>query len=137
MTTFTAPIVGMFFRLRDDSVPAPAIIANLPSDTPLSLVAEPDNAYDANAIKVYILSADIPHGEEIEVACAAQGTASDELYSTDWHLGYVDSKKTGAAAYLAPLLSRVSSCVMFFDAAGKPGIKVEISEDLPSAHRQE
>jgi hypothetical protein len=47
--TETYPIVGAFFR-----PPAKTILDILPIGTPLTLLAEPENEYDTNAIAIYI-----------------------------------------------------------------------------------
>jgi hypothetical protein len=110
MPFFAAPIVGSFFRK-----PAPAIIANLPSGTPLRLEAEPDNPHDPNAIKVIIDAEHLPHNEELEAACVAQGTFPEDLYAAaSWHIGYIDAKakKTNSAARLLPHLEQVISVTL-------------------------
>src|ERR1700743_3555069 len=129
MTTVIAPIVGMYFRLKEDGVPAQAIINNLPAGTPLELVAEPDNPFDPNAIKVVLNFRNVPHNSDIEFAVNANGMTNDELYTNNHHLGYVDSKKTGCAARLSPDLGKVTSSTLCFSAEGKPGVKVELTEE--------
>src|SRR5215831_4605762 len=49
MTTLTIPLVGSHFRPM-----AKPILAILPIDHPLELKAEPDNAYDPNAVAVIV-----------------------------------------------------------------------------------
>lgn len=116
------PIVGMHFR-----PPAKAIIANLPSGTPLLLEAEPDNQYDNNAVKISVLKSslaalDAEIKPALEDSCAAMGTTPDELYSDEgaFQLGYVDAAKTGLAAKLAPIMHRFESATLEFNFQGKP-----------------
>jgi hypothetical protein len=54
MPTNTFPIVGMKFR-----PPALALVDALAIDTPLLLIAEPDNNYDPNAIMVWLDAKDL------------------------------------------------------------------------------
>lgn len=51
MSTYSAKVVGMFFRERE-GVPAKAIVGNMLPGAELQLEREPDNQYDAYAIKV-------------------------------------------------------------------------------------
>jgi hypothetical protein len=64
-------VVGMHFRERD-GIPAKSIVANLVPPATLQLEREPENAYDAFAIKV--------------------------LYN-DQHIGYIEA---AVACYIAP-----------------------------------
>jgi hypothetical protein len=129
MTIIIAPMVGMYFRLKEDGVPAAAIISNLPSEVPLRLQAEPDNEHDPNAIKVIIDATNVPHNEDIEVAVGCQGMTPTELYGSAHHLAYIDSTKTGCAARLAPVLDKVISSVLVFSAEGKPGVRVTLRDE--------
>lgn len=51
MPTYETQVVGMHFRERD-GVPAKAIVANMIPPVELTLEREPDNRFDAYAIKV-------------------------------------------------------------------------------------
>ena len=93
-----SPIVGAYFR-----PPAKQVLASLPSGCQLVLVAEPDNPYDAAAIKVLVGLDQVPEGqyEELERALDGTGTSLGELLERDepLHLGYVISagnKKLGS-----------------------------------------
>lgn len=55
ITTLTGLLVGMHFR-----PPAKLILETLKSGTELQLVAEPDNEYDANAIRVFVSLGEVP-----------------------------------------------------------------------------
>ena len=83
----TLPIVGSFYR-----PPAKTLIEALPIGTPLFLLAEPDNQYDANAIAVYFESQNIPessHGQ-LDEALSQYGFSLDTIIAQDqWHLGYL------------------------------------------------
>lgn len=71
--SFEANVVGMHFRERE-GVPAKAIVANFVPPVELTLEREPDNAFDAFAVKV------LHNGQ---------------------HIGYIEA---GVAAFLAPHL---------------------------------
>lgn len=93
MTTNTLPIVGAFYR-----PPAKALIDALPIGTRLQLIAEPDNAFDPNAIAVWLEVKDIPESvhSTLEESLPAFGHSLDTLKAQDaWHLGYVP-KETAA-----------------------------------------
>ena len=82
----TLPIVGDYFR-----PPAKAFIAALPVGAKLILRAEPDNAYDPNAIAVHLHGPDIPPAshEELERQLQGFGFTLSEALNDDWHLGYL------------------------------------------------
>ena len=87
MSTNTLPIVGMFYR-----PPAKALIDVLAVGTPLLLIAEPDNAYDPNAIAVWLHSRDIPEASHpmLEETLPPFGKSLEEVLSEEeWHLGYI------------------------------------------------
>lgn len=91
--TVTFPIVGAFFR-QQAGVPAPAILRSLPIGTALILHAEPTNAFDANAIAVYIatdtLGADQRIRDALEENLSTSGHTVSELLEKDFlHLGYI------------------------------------------------
>jgi hypothetical protein len=83
----TMPIVGARFR-----PPAQGLIAALAVGTKLTLWAEPDNAYDPNAVAVWLNSVDIPlraHAA-LEEGLPSYGSSLDTVLSTEkWHLGYI------------------------------------------------
>lgn len=97
--TYTLPLVGDYFR-----PPAKAIIQNLPAETPLYLEREPENPYDENAVKVLVLTEDIPieNHESLEASSAPFGYSLEEILAEpSWHLGYVAKE---FAVFLSPLL---------------------------------
>ena len=77
----------MFYR-----PPAQAIIEILPIGCPLTLYAEPDNPADANAVAVYVKSADLPEAGYAQLDENARGFGHNHetiLAQDEWHLGYV------------------------------------------------
>ena len=81
------PIVGAHFR-----PPAKAILASLPQGAALSLVPEPENPFDSNAIAVFVEPKEIPPSEHETLAETAQGMGfeiEDILTAQAWHLGYI------------------------------------------------
>lgn len=84
----TYPLVGAFYR-----PPAKALIDVLPIGTPLTLIAEPENQYDPNAVAVWLYSRDIPEGaahDKLSETLPAFGTDLDTVLSQEaWHLGYI------------------------------------------------
>ena len=81
------PIVGAHYR-----PPAKLLISVLPIGTPLFLLAEPDNAYDPNAIMVMLETQNIPDeaDEVLEQQLPEFGLDLDMITSQDqWHLGYI------------------------------------------------
>ena len=82
----TFPIVGMKFR-----PPAQALINSLAVGVPLTVIAEPENAYDPNAIAVWLYSKDIPEAsqEALKETLPSSGFTLDRVLSEEvWHLGY-------------------------------------------------
>ena len=93
------PIVGAHFR-----PPAKAILSSLPQGAALSLVPEPENPFDSNAIAVFVEPKEIPPSEHETLAETAQGmgfTMEDILTAPAWHLGYIP--KALAAAIVGDL----------------------------------
>jgi hypothetical protein len=83
----TFPIVGMYYR-----PPAKALVETLAIGTPLCLIAEPDNAYDPNAIAVWLSSADLTKEaqEKLELTLPEYGYTLESLLAEEaWHLGYI------------------------------------------------
>src|SRR5574337_537085 len=118
MPTYSAPIVGMYFYN-----PAQALLKVLAADTPLSLVREPDNIHDPNAIKVMLRSVNIPADayEELEVHAAGHGyDVATILEQAEWQLGHIAREY---AAALQPIMDDPRSIIqtkLGFDAKGKP-----------------
>ena len=83
----TLPIVGAFFR-----PPAQLILENLATDTKLSLIADPENPYDRNAVAVYLDFADIPWNtiSAIEDKLQSCGSSIEALAETKTiHVGFI------------------------------------------------
>lgn len=135
MTSLTAPIVGMHFR-----PPAKDVINLLPGGCRLILLREPDNPYDAAAVKVLVPGFS-PEGEHREIyeGCRLQ-CAADEFQALPWnsdsltdplHLGYVDSKKTGKAAEFSSHMDGLQltshDAKLTFGLDGKPAVEVIFS----------
>lgn len=132
MPTLRAPIVGMHFR-----PPAKAIIAVLVEGAPLRLVPEPENPYDENAVRVEVSKDVIGHALEtsgeanLAMLLEGFGMGIDEVIGPDasesWHLGYIESSKTGSAArFAAALEGRSAEAKMGFDMTGKPTAILEM-----------
>ena len=82
------PIVGAFYR-----PPAQAILSVLAVDTKLTLLAEPENAYDANAIAVWLDPKDIAEG--------AYAALSEKLNDCGWALTQVLEAEALQLGYIA------------------------------------
>lgn len=80
-------IVGLKFH-----PPALALIRGLPLHCPLILRAEPNNAYDPNAIRVILPTATIPQlafGQINEELLSSGMEIDDLLAQEEWLLGYI------------------------------------------------
>ena len=138
MTTLYAPLVGMHFR-----PPAKQVLASLPSGCALSLVPEPENPYDAKAIRVEVLPAEtIPLSQMEVLAQALEGTGHElhEIMSPGaepLHLGYVgdsDGKVCRQAnspgnREVAELFSNLGApwpATLAFAPDGNPLVRVEV-----------
>lgn len=84
----TYPIIGTFFH-----PPAKALIEVISIGTPLTIWAEPENAFDANAIAIYLKSSNLSdHACEIldrEKLSEYGLNLSDVLSQESWRLGYI------------------------------------------------
>lgn len=83
----TYPIVGMHFR-----PPAKALIEILPIGCPLTLIAEPDNAHDSNAVAVWLYSENIPEESKsrLRELLIPFGYELEQILAEEvWHLGYI------------------------------------------------
>lgn len=126
MPKTTLAIVGDHFR-----PPAKAILKVIPFGTPLQLLAEPSNQYDANAVKVMIQSKDIPHTlkENFELEAAKYGfDFPDLMQQSEWQLGYIPRDR---AADLAGTFSETEPTNGTLGAltTGKPAITVELDTE--------
>lgn len=115
------PIVGAHFR-----PPANGILATLRGGAPLTLVPEPSNEYDPNAVKVIWYSAHLPVEDMalMDDNVSGFGSSVQDIKDIDeWHIGYIPR---GLAAALAPELNGAAKDgVLGFDTKGKPVIIVE------------
>ena len=122
--TFVVPVVGMHFR-----PPAKGIISVLPMGQALRLVAEPDNEYDPNAIKVLVGVDAIPPEahEALGEAVAAYGfSLEDILGKAEWQLGYV--ARDYAAALVRPLADASGyTATLQINGAGKYSARVTLT----------
>ena len=84
----TFPIVGMRFR-----PPALALVDALAVGTPLMLIAEPENAFDVNAVAVWLNPADIPQAayDTLRETLPPHGFTLEDVIGNDepFHLGYI------------------------------------------------
>lgn len=127
MASFSVALVGMHFR-----PPAKALLAVLPGGATLLLEREPDNPYDPNAVKVSVAVAEIPKvmHDDLAMALPQWGKSLEEVMAQPvWHLGYVDSKKTGMARVVSEHMTPegvVTSARLAFDHKGDPCVNIEI-----------
>lgn len=129
--TLTSLLVGMHFR-----PPAKQVLECLPSGAPLILSPEPENPYDANALKVMVWPGEIPEELRGMLDEKLQGTGSDlgELLAMEepFWLGYIAASGgkplakagrdgVGNQEFLALMAgSPTHSAKLAFDAAGLP-----------------
>lgn len=124
MPTFSLPLVGMRFR-----PPAEAILSVLPLDQPLSVIPEPDNGFDPNALKVELIVSTFPItlDEELSSLLPGYGFSLEEFFSQEsWHIGYIAKE---FAKDLAPRLkgeTRVAK--LGFNAEGKARVILELED---------
>lgn len=127
------PIVGAHFR-----PPAKAILASLPAGAALSLVPEPSNPFDSNAIAVFVEPKEIPPSEHETLAETARGmgfTIEDILTAPAWHLGYIP--KALAAAIVGDLNDAIYEDALApswpgtlaFDMKGAPQVAFHLPKD--------
>jgi hypothetical protein len=137
---YSAPLVGMRFH-----APAPAILQCLPSGASVTLVPEPENPFDSNAIIVQVRANAIPVDQHEKLAMVLQGYG----YSLDdfmgpipddtgrptwpmWKLGHVKANANqgggaSCAAELSPIMAgRTIPGILVFDMDGKPTVEVEL-----------
>lgn len=122
------PIVGMFYR-----PPAKALMDVLRNGTPLTLIAEPDNDFDPNAIAVWLYSRDIPegaaHAQLLETLPPFGFTLDKVLAEEAWQLGYVKKEmaKELREADLVPIDNPVEG-VLVFSPSGAPMVRLSPGE---------
>lgn len=105
----SARIVGAYHR-----PPALLILQHLPTGQLLSLAAEPDNPYDANAIKVMLASSALPQDTDFSEQLASYGHDLESLQSSGpIHLGYIERGRTQD-------LKNATLALLSFDGKGQP-----------------
>jgi len=119
MSYNTLPIVGAFYR-----PPAKLVLESLPIGAELFLCAEPDNAYDANAVAVWVLSETIPSSAhaKLEEGLPAFGFTLDTFLAQEqWHLGYI-KKEIAAELKVKGIVNNDKTVDVIFtlSADGKP-----------------
>lgn len=133
---FTSLLVGGHFR-----PPAKQVLSILSSGVELDLEPEPENPYDAGAIRVMLRPALIPESQESALDEALQGTgcdAQDMLHGPPLHLGYV--AKTGGKPLVGTdfqgnveigeaMADASHRARLGFSGDGKPLVVVTIGED--------
>lgn len=137
------PIVGAHFR-----PPAKAILASLPTGAALSLVPEPENPFDSNAIAVFVEPKEIPPSEHETLAETAAGMGfdiEDILTAPAWHLGYIP--KALAATIVEDLNTAIADAsadgdmsgtgavtswpgTLAFDMKGSPQVAFHLPKDI-------
>lgn len=126
--SFRVPLVGTFFRgLPDGRNCGPAVLANLPSGTPLTIVPEPTNPFDPNAIAVMLRIIDIPSQahDNLELELAGYGIMLSELLQQQtFQLGYIAKAKAQELASWIP--SAGTSASLGFSPEGKPQVVGEV-----------
>lgn len=119
---YTFLIVGAHYR-----PPAKAILSILPVECPLEITPEPENEHDPNAVKVSILTENIPPEQHTELGLISQNygySLDDILRENEWHLGYIPREY---AATLSPILQDYNGeGKLSFDLTGKPTVKVTL-----------
>ena len=123
MSQTLATIMGAHFR-----PPAKAILSVLPTDCPLSIVPEPTNEYDPNALQVVLASADIPEDcyNELDLAAAGYGFSVEQILAQEqWQLGYVGREY---AANLAPFQAKIKGGAFRLGADGKWLVRITLED---------
>lgn len=109
MTITPAAILGAHFR-----PPAKLIFQYLPAGQILLLEPEPDNPYDANAIKVMLQSSDLPSDPEFIDNLQSFGHDIEELRARSAiHLAYIERGRTGD-------FLEIEEVTLSFGAKGQP-----------------
>ncbi len=119
------PIVGSHYR-----PPAKALIAGISNGTKLFLRAEPQNAFDPNAIQILLHPSDIEESsyQTLNDELSGYGQDMDDInQQSEWHLGYIPKEiaKILRETNIVPLDVEIEGNYLI-DFRGKP--LVEISE---------
>ena len=113
------PIVGVHFH-----PPARAILQCLPGGCTLSLIPEPTNEYDPNAVKVVVETQDIPLDGDLEILVSSFGFSLEDIQrQPEWHLGYIP--RTEAEGVQRNLKGERGEGTLSFNVKGKPQIVAE------------
>ena len=129
-------LVGAFFR-----PPAKFLLEVLPAGTPLTLVPEPENPYDENAIAVYGSAAGASLAGLMSIAPQLEGCGHGlpddleeraEWVETSRHLGYVAKDQTASIRRAAESYNSTAPwhAKLSFSAEGKPQVKVFLEENV-------
>lgn len=114
-------IVGAHFR-----PPAKALLQVLPLGLPLMLIAEPSNEHDPDAIRVEVVTSDIPLEQHtyLNTLAAGYGYDLDSILAQDsWHLGYIPRKDTARLRADWPPTTCEWIAEHSFTPDGKSGVK--------------
>ena len=127
-------LVGAFFR-----PPAKFLLEVLPAGTPLTLVPEPENPYDENAIAVYGSAAGASLAGLMSIAPQLEGCGHGlpddleeraEWVETSRHLGYVAKEQTASIRVASGGSDAPWHAKLSFSAEGKPQVKVFLEENV-------
>lgn len=124
MPILNVPVVGMHFR-----PPAKPLMSVLPQGCPLVLEREPQNEYDPQAVRVLVLTKDIPEGLHAKLGERVEAYGFDLeaiLAQESWHLGYV--KKEYAQTLSPQLEAFEAKAELAFDAKGFPSAVITLTE---------
>lgn len=117
------PIVGYWHR-----PPAAAIVQGLRQGTPLTLVPEPTNQFDPNAIAVMVEMSviEIP---ESQMPCVLKGlekagmTPKEFSKLFEFQLGYIPAATAATLRFTQPVTGR-----FLVTSNGKPAVEIEAGE---------
>ena len=123
----TMPIVGAFYR-----PPAQALLDAIAVDTPLLLVAEPENQHDPNAIAVWLGSDNIPETAYVRLkenlpssGFSLEGVLAEPV----WHLGYIP-RALAAELKAANVLGEHNELAVTFAVSGKGEPRVKFPQPV-------
>lgn len=137
----TSLLVGAYFR-----PPAKLILSVLPAGTPLILQPEPENPYDAAALRVLVLTSSIPEASypQLDEELLNFGsTLLDLLSQSEIWLGYIASTGgkplrvaaereasglVGNQEFSELLLDESHQASLSFDGAGEPLVILEVHD---------
>lgn len=130
MTSYAVPLVGMHFK-----PPAKLLLGALPMGAELRVIPEPTNAYDPNALAVWITPQAIPTNqhEDLGFQLFGMGFTLEEILETPtWQLGYI--AKDAAAVLCEKISSRLTeegyfAATLGFTPEGKPTVRFNIEEN--------